>query len=802
MRVAAFGGAAVVLGLGAVEGFAGGVGVGGEGGVVGVLAVHGGVGGVEFGGGSRSGLCVGGVEVGAGPAHRVLGVALGGEGQLVGRVGAFLVVGGDAGAGGAGGVGVLGGTADQAGVAVLELGGEFGGDAGDAGLARVVPGLAGVGGRVAGGTQAFLGPLEGLGVVVAGAGGVELAACLVAGGGEFGGAGAGGLGGVEALPQRLAGGLPAVEPGVGVRDELLGPACLALQAVAFGGQFGCAVFGAPGLGEGAEFLTEPVFVLGELAGPGFGESVRQTGPGGPLGGLGGGVLAGGLLPQVQGGFDGGGSAGLLQPGAGGVAFGAYGGQFGGAADGGGVPLLEGVQLPYGVGLAPGSGVRRLGLAQGGLGDAVLFAGGGAQDGGPLEDVLGEFGVTGRPVRGRFGAFAGRLLHAVGEVDQFLVAGADVLFGGAAAVAEPVLDGLEAAGVEEPPQQRGPLGGPGAQEARELALRQQHDLAELLLAHADEPQQLLADLLVGLGQRSPLAAGVLAQQRDGLVGGHAGAAFLGSQLLGAAGDLQPPPADSEVEDDLRGRVGVGVVAAQPGERAGARHASVEREAHAVQDGGLAGAGRAVQQEDPGGGQLVEVDALAAGEGAEGGEGEAVQAHQLTSARTSAARTASRASLSTSRSRGSGAEPRTWVTKSSAICWSVRPRSRWAYEASGSSPVRSGSKARARACGKRLRSRAMGSCGRCGSVRVASTQESSCRSWAGSASRSSRRPRSRASGRGTGQATRSAVTAPSAPRSTSHMLLRCSASEKEYASGEPEYRTRSVIVWQPCRCPRAT
>ena len=47
-------------------------------------------------------------------------------------------------------------------------------------------------------------------------------------------------------------------------------------------------------------------------------------------------------------------------------------------------------------------------------------------------------------------------------------------------------------------------GAGPQEPRELALRQQHHLAELLAAHADQLGDLLADLLVGAAQRPPLA----------------------------------------------------------------------------------------------------------------------------------------------------------------------------------------------------------------------------------------------------------------------------------------------------------
>lgn len=93
------------------------------------------------------------------------------------------------------------------------------------------------------------------------------------------------------------------------------------------------------------------------------------------------------------------------------------------------------------------------------------------------------------------------------------------------------------------------------------------------------------------------------------------------------------------------------------------------------------------------------------------------------------------------------------------------------------LRSGSKTRLSVCGKRAVSRAIGSVGRTGSVSVASTQDSSCRSSAGSSSSASRRPRILASRMGTGQSIRSASISPAGPRSISHIVLRWAASEKE-------------------------
>ena len=75
------------------------------------------------------------------------------------------------------------------------------------------------------------------------------------------------------------------------------------------------------------------------------------------------------------------------------------------------------------------------------------------------------------------------------------------------------------------------------------------------------------------------------------------------------------------------------------------------------------------------------------------------------------------------------------------------------------------------------------GRESSVSVACTHDCSCSARRGSASSSSSGPRMRASGRGTGASTNSQEVRPSRPSSTSQEPLRCVASEKEYASGDP-------------------
>ncbi len=222
-------------------------------------------------------------------------------------------------------------------------------------------------------------------------------------------------------------------------------------------------------------------------------------------------------------------------------------------------------------------------------------------------------------------------------------------------------------------------GVGAQEAREVALGQQDDLAELFAAHPEQLGDLLADLLVGAAEVLPGAGRgvVLAQPALRLVQGRAGTPLLGALPGRLPGDLQPASGDGQFQADLGARAGSGVVAAQRESLAGlpgAGHGAVQRVADGVEDGGLPGAGGAVQQEQSGCRQFVEVDALGAAEGSEGRDVEPVQPHRATSRTTASARTASKASRSTACSSSSGPAPRTWATKSSAICWSPRPARR--------------------------------------------------------------------------------------------------------------------------------
>lgn len=347
-----------------------------------------------------------------------------------------------------------------------------------------------------------------------------------------------------------------------------------------------------------------------------------------------------------------------------------------------VPLLEAGQFAFGVQRAAGGQLAVLRLRDHRVRDAEVFAGGAARDRGPLQDRLGQarFARSNRRRRGLGRRRAARLRDALGEAEDLLVPRLHPGFGSPAQFGEPLLDGGEAAGVEELAEEFAAGLGVGAQEAGEVALGQQHDLAELVPAHADQLGQLLTDLLVRLAEGLPAALGVVgAQPALGLLQGETVTPLLGARLGGAAGDFEAAAADRQLQLDLGRQADGGVVAAEggAGALAGAGDGPVQGEADGVQDGCLPGARRAVEQEEAGRGERVEVDFLGGAERAEGGEGEAVQSQRDTSRTLSSTRTSSNAARSTLRSGSLGPlPPRTWATKSSAIWWSSRPLRRWA------------------------------------------------------------------------------------------------------------------------------
>ena len=98
------------------------------------------------------------------------------------------------------------------------------------------------------------------------------------------------------------------------------------------------------------------------------------------------------------------------------------------------------------------------------------------------------------------------------------------------------------------------------------------------------------------------------------------------LLGHAAHAVAALAERELELDLGLHRGVGVVAAHLARAAlAARGVAVQRVGDAVEDGRLAGAGGAGDQEQRAGGQAGEIHLLAPGEGAEGLQRELERLH---------------------------------------------------------------------------------------------------------------------------------------------------------------------------------
>ena len=313
------------------------------------------------------------------------------------------------------------------------------------------------------------------------------------------------------------------------------------------------------------------------------------------------------------------------------------------------------------------GGRGLGLADRGL---VPGAGAGAQ---PLHPA-GQVGAAPAHQRGRHllgDVHLGGLGDPVEQIAHHHPLGLDPVARGRPLLGQPVLGAREPVDVEQRAQQVGPVLGLGPEEAGEVTLREQHHLAELVDVEPQPHAQVLGALVDPGAHRFPATVG---QPLDGelrLLGGEALAPLLRPLLLGTTDHPDPLARQGQLAADLGARVRTGVVAAQPlllaadaGDRA------VEREDDRVEQRGLAGAGRAPQQEEPVAAHLVEVDLLRARERTEGAQGERVQPHRAASIRSAAPS----ARASSSRSAAVAATPRTCCTNSPATSSSVRPRSR--------------------------------------------------------------------------------------------------------------------------------
>ena len=275
--------------------------------------------------------------------------------------------------------------------------------------------------------------------------------------------------------------------------------------------------------------------------------------------------------------------------------------------------------------------------------------------------------------------AGDLGDARGQRDEGPVGFLHAVLGRAPPLRQPVLDGPEPAGTEQPLQQRAPLVRVGVQEPRELTLRQQHDLEELLGGHAHGVGDLVVGLFGPRRDRAPGAAGLLRQQDPGGLAGRPGPVHLGAHLLGAAGDAQVTAADRGLERHLGTPAGAGVVGAQPFRLVPlARDPPVQREPDRVEQGRLARAGLAVEQEQPRAGQFVEGDFRGPAERAERRDPQQVRPHQAVSPATvprassrAVPRASSRAAASSCRSPGVAGLLRTCATNSVATVRSSRP-----------------------------------------------------------------------------------------------------------------------------------
>ena len=183
----------------------------------------------------------------------------------------------------------------------------------------------------------------------------------------------------------------------------------------------------------------------------------------------------------------------------------------------------------------------------------------------------------------------------------------------------ILHALVGRGAEQGFEDTFALGRAGGEQLAELALGQQHDLAELLGLEAEQFFNERADLGGLVRQRRPgLAVGVqtrqlgLGQHLDQLV-----AAQRSALLLGHAAHAVAPFAERKLELDLGLQRSVGMMAAHLARAAlAARSVAIERVGDAIEDGGLARASGAGDQEQRARRQPSEVDFLTLGKGTKG------------------------------------------------------------------------------------------------------------------------------------------------------------------------------------------
>ena len=262
-------------------------------------------------------------------------------------------------------------------------------------------------------------------------------------------------------------------------------------------------------------------------------------------------------------------------------------------------------------------------------------------------------------------------HPLGEVEERLGlrrGAGEGLLRLAAALLEVVAVLLEPSGAEEGAQQRLPLVAGRQEEPRELVLREQDHLLELLRPEPEHLAEGDADIARLRGAPDPHPVDLLLEHGARDLGGEPATALGRPVVLGRPRHAPPRVADRELEPHL-GQVGErAVVAAQPPLTAVvARHRAVQREADPVEDARLAGAGAPRDEEHPVVAEGVEIDALSLAERAEPGELERVQSHATASARTRSSSTSRRMSASCSLTPSPG---RTWPRNASTSSASLR------------------------------------------------------------------------------------------------------------------------------------
>ena len=289
----------------------------------------------------------------------------------------------------------------------------------------------------------------------------------------------------------------------------------------------------------------------------------------------------------------------------------------------------------------------------------------------------------RLVRSSVGLHTGRLSQPCGQHAKICPRAVDRRHGRATLLGQPGFGTAETIGAEQPLQHCPPLLGRGSKESREVVLRQQDHLKELLRGHAHELGDLPGTLIYSRAEGGPAAVASFFEHHPGRLSGGADPPALRSWLIGDPRDAQPTTDEGDLQPDDGPRVRRRVIRPEPrtGRPSLPGHPPVEREAEPVEQRGLAGTGVAVQEKEPAAGKSVQVEHDGPGKRTESGELQAVGTHQATCSvvargghSCSSRRPASSALYTSVRSPAVGGVPRTCSTNSAAMAASSSPRSR--------------------------------------------------------------------------------------------------------------------------------